>query len=403
MKLVGRVGVRRLVSLVAATSLGTGAAAVLAAPAFAGQPVSAIDTVTVSQTRVAVDSTLRVDATWSLADGEAKAGDTFTLTMPTDPRLISTAMTFKLLDQNSTQVGTCVTTATDVTCTFNDYVETHSDVRGTLFVWTTVKSEASHSTATFTADGKAIVVPIPPIGPVGNQVWPTRPLKTGTIDHDAASWSVLMPGATLLAEPGDITITDTYDSRLGDLVAAPKIYWVTESQWTATSPSPWSYNQYLSNPSEFTFTLDPANHSVTVTIDRAAIHADRLYLLQYRNTLPADVVDGEIFTNHAAGTNWQTDSEITMHGAGGDARGDRRAVPPVPPAPPTPTPVTPTQKMDTPTTPAVSSPSATATAGASKNSALASTGASVLGAAGIAFLLLAGGATVLVIRRRKAA
>lgn len=421
MNFAQRVGVRTACSTLTALALGAAGVAALATTASAAE-LHVIDGVEITQnSEITNGSYVRIDATWSVEDGAAKSGDTFTLSLPSDHTFAAHPIAFELTDPDATTIGSCVANEFDISCTFNEFVESHTGVHGSLYVWATAQKTSTEELVTFTAGGEDIEVPLPGGGiyPNDAQVWPTSPIKTGKVQGDHAGWSIIMPGSTLLAAPGDTTITDTYDARLGEVVKGPKVYWVTKEQWT--SANPWGYDQYLAD-TEFSSTLTPESHSLSVTIKRDAIQAERLYLVQYENRLPANVADGDEFTNHVVGNGWETDGAAMLYGAGGAGVGLLRAEPgtpcvpggpvtpecpvtPVAPAGPG-TPVAPDAPGATPTANAAPAPAATtasakpSTAAKAQGKDLPRTGAAVLGVAGVALALLAGGAAVLIIRRR---
>lgn len=269
---------------------------------------------------VSVGDSMRIEATWAVQN--AQQGDTFALTLPTSPRFDGTPMTFPLREPGGSEIGTCVATAVDIQCTLNNYVTTHPDISGSLYFFATAAEESSESDVTFKTNGRDIIVPVPggKIGPEEPQSWFADPFKDGVIRY--ADWSieysVYIPGQIALQQPSPIVVSDKYDPRLGPLTRDPRVYYVSEAQWT--SPNPWGYDQYL-DTSEFSWT-DDGSGNLEVTIDPAAIDPDLLYIVKYRLALPWDAREGDTYVNTASGSNWSVSNSTVYREAGGGGTGN---------------------------------------------------------------------------------
>ncbi len=314
---------RAVGALLALAVSGLGFAA--GAGTAAATEIEAITGVAITQPMagVKVGTSVRVDATWSAAG--AHADDTFTLRLPTSPGLEGVARTFDLTDPAGAVVGSCAVGAAAITCTLNDYVTTHTDVSGSLYFWAVALDESSDGKVIFGTEGGPIAVTVPggAIGPRDSMAWPDDAMKDGRIDEARGliEWSVIVPGAKL-REAGEspIVVTDAFDSRLGALVATPKIYWVTEAQWL--SPDPWNFDQFL-GAADFTYADGDAPNEFTLRLNPASIEANRLYIIQYKTPLPADAEGGDAWTNTATGRTWEAAKRLQFQGAGGAGDGDR--------------------------------------------------------------------------------
>lgn len=314
-------GSRILACVAALTVVGGGAT--LAVQSASAAELDAITSVTVASQPISQGNYFQVEATWAIDNGHA--GDTFTLNLPTSPNVDGVATSFDLKDPSGAVLGNCVVTQEKFVCTLNNYVETHTNVAGTLNFWAKATEESSESTFVFTT-GTGVTIPVPiPDGGIGphdsGHPWPGKPFKDGLYDpaKNSLRYSVYIPGSTLISMSDPKTVTDTYDPRLVGHFYNPKVYWVTQAQWTA--PNPFNYNQYLTQGSDFTVIDGPGAH-LTATFSADVIQADRLYILQYDFTLPAGAKTGDVFANVAAGESWSAATSVQYWGAGGDGGGD---------------------------------------------------------------------------------
>lgn len=110
--------------------LGTFGAAGTATVAHAAN-VGAVTGVTSSPDPGGVPSgtTIGVGVVVSVPDA-AKVGDTFSLTL--DSHVVGMSNSFDMKDPHGAIIAQCVVAARAVTCTYTNYVETHSDITATL-------------------------------------------------------------------------------------------------------------------------------------------------------------------------------------------------------------------------------------------------------------------------------
>lgn len=80
-----------------------------------------------------VDSTVTLDYTWSLPDGQGYGqGDTFTFQLPEQFRLFNDIQGDLTSDEGTVGTFTVSQATHQVVMTFNDYIESHANVQGTL-------------------------------------------------------------------------------------------------------------------------------------------------------------------------------------------------------------------------------------------------------------------------------
>ena len=269
---------------------------------------------------IGVGQRYAVDATWAVPAG-AVAGDTFRLDFPSPVRAYSAS--FVLRDSAGAAVGECVVSESSIVCTLGDYVESHGDVRGSLhFLAQSTVATDDDSYVFTTGNGIEIRVPIPGGGIVEGgepSTAPTSPKKWGWLNDDGTSitWQVVVPSDVLAADPPPVLV-DAYDARMGFDASSLTAGWVPASKWAS-----WEYHEVVAGTGPETFTLvdSPATHSFEFTFNEPVTSEDRVYMLKYRTTLPADARDGDLFGNTVtasgeAFTTWPVEF-VTAGGEGG--------------------------------------------------------------------------------------
>lgn len=235
----------------------------------------------------------RVKAFWELpASPQAKDKDTITLHFP-QPVMAGWASTFVLEDAAGEDVGTCVVEVENITCTLNDYVETHSDIGGELWFQAQARQTTEEDSLTLVT-GNDTVVPLPLPG--GGIVPRTDPEpvdveKWGWVSQDGTEFlwrifvqaSVLQPGADGLP----VEIKDTLDVALTrtDL----KVGWI--SNWNNGDYTP--HTTWLGTDG---FTRSDAGNVMTLAVN-APVRTTGLYVIHYSSPVPAGTEPGDIFSN----------------------------------------------------------------------------------------------------------
>lgn len=290
--------------------------------------LDAIKTVTITQPldEVHLWQSLRIEATWAVPDG-SHAGDTFTLAFPDSPRVTGFAQTFDLKTPAGAVVGTCDVTQDGFACTLSPYVETATNVHGTLFFYAQVSSVGEGGTFRFTTgDEMVIEVPVPGGEVVPGSGWsaPEQPVKGGWVSTDGrtAVWEVYVPSEFLAASAGGpVVVTDTYDSRLTMRDDSLVVAYVPLADWNNGDYG--SSAVRLSPGTGYVYTPDAAGSSFDLTFVDPVTDGSRMYVFTYRMSLPAGVQDGDTFANQVAGsTGWDDQRVLEYAAAGGDGSGD---------------------------------------------------------------------------------
>ncbi|MGW6003471.1 Ig-like domain-containing protein [Oerskovia enterophila] len=302
---------------------------VLAMPrTAAAAEVDAIKTVTITEPvdEVHLWQSLRIEATWAVPDG-SRAGDTFTLAFPQSPRVTGFATTFDLKTPEGAVVGTCDVTQDGFACTLSPYVETATNVHGTLYFWAQVDDVGEGGTFSFvTGNDMVIQVPVPGGEVIPGAGWraPEQPLKNGWVSTDGrtAVWDVYVPSAFLAASAGGpVVVTDTYDPRLTMRDDSLVVGYVPLADWNDGDFS--GDAVWLERGTGYVYTPDVAGSSFDLTFVDPVTDGSRMYMVRYEMTLPAGVQDGDTFGNQIAGSSgWDDQRVLEYAGAGGDGDGD---------------------------------------------------------------------------------
>ncbi|WP_336708415.1 Ig-like domain-containing protein [Oerskovia sp. USHLN155] len=290
--------------------------------------LDAIKTVTLTQPldEVHLWQSLRIEATWAVPDG-SHAGDTFTLAFPDSPRVTGFAQTFDLKTPAGAVVGTCDVTQDGFACTLSSYVETATNVHGTLFFYAQVSSVGEGGTFTFTTGNEMVIeVPVPGGEVVPGSGWsaPEQPVKGGWVSTDGrtAVWEVYVPSEFLAASAGGpVVVTDTYDPRLSMRDDSLVVAYVPLADWNNGDYG--SSAVRLSPGTGYVYTPDVAGSSFDLTFVDPVTDGSRMYIFTYRMSLPVGVQDGDTFANQVAGsTGWDDQRVLEYAAAGGDGGGD---------------------------------------------------------------------------------
>ncbi len=291
-------------------------AAVIATPATArAAEVAGITSLTITEPtdQIKVWDRIAFEATWAVPD-TATAGDTFRLAFPTSPSLTGVRDSFALTAPDGQTVGNCEVSTGELVCTLTDYVDSHTDVSGTLHFRARADEETTLTEIPFTTGGGTVVpVDVPGgIGPVPEFPAPTTPTKWGdvTLDGRNIAWGVNIPSSALAGEAP--TLTDTFTAGLVLDPASVTVAYVLAKDWAGGK---YTVSTGLQSGSEFTVT-EVSSESFTVTVN-APIVADAIYVLRYKTALPADVRPGDAFHNTVTGSRWVTESTPVIYSQGG--------------------------------------------------------------------------------------
>lgn len=284
-------------------------------------------TITESTDPITVYQQLQINATWAVADS-AVAGDTFSLTFPTDPQLSGFVDTITLKDPLGAAVATCVVTATGFKCTLTSYADTRSNVSGTLSFFASFTQESSNTEVTFLT-GSSATIPVTIPGGVGPQVGDgtiphfDEPTKWGWVTDgtNLTQWHIFLPSADVVGHDGTpITLTDTIDPRLVVDLSTLSIVFVLDSDW---NDGKYGDNYaWLDEGTDYALSPGPAANQLQITLGYAPA-APGTFHIQYRAPLPAERADGDTYVNTIAGTDlWSTQDQVRYRAADGDGNGD---------------------------------------------------------------------------------
>ncbi len=282
--------------------------------------------------RLEVGQTSRVSFDWSLIGTGATAGDTFSLVLTRNFQAVSGTIDLRVAG-GADSAGTCTlspmtpTVGPKVVCVLSDYVDSHDDVTGSLWIEVQTVTSTTETSLSLTVDGNVVLVPIPPggIGAQGYGPVPTNASKRGywsNPERTAITWYVDVPGS-FVGTTNPLEIVDTYSAGLTLIASgaqAPSFTSIemTQAAWDLQSWSP-------VNPAQWELTPD-VSQSFHVSLQQP-IDQTRLYRFKYQTSLdyPENSIPGDVFSNVAVvnGTTYRTSLTYTTTG-GGSAIGSGR-------------------------------------------------------------------------------
>jgi LPXTG-motif cell wall-anchored protein len=312
---------RRLALGLAAVLAGSASGLLLTAPATAS-PVPAVTGVQIANAPpLMTDTPYTIEATWAV-DDVVTAGDTFELDFPA--ALTGYAATFALRDTEDAEVGTCVVSSSSFLCTLGDYVDTHTDVNGTLHFQARFTEAVEEEEVVFIADNDTTVAMATP-GGVADSTGdvPQEPQKWGSVYADGKSmtWALTVPAEFLAAAGGEpVTIVDVYDEALTFDPTAMSARWSYDSDW---GDEVWHDVSQGTGPGTYSVVADESTNTFAVTFIAPVTSDDRFYQFLTEMDFPAGVQDGEAFGN----TMTVADRTVTARpvqyiASGGDGEGD---------------------------------------------------------------------------------
>ncbi|MFJ2505575.1 Ig-like domain-containing protein [Microbacterium sp. NPDC087592] len=317
----GRCIARRLALGLVAILVGS-VPALFATAAATAAPVTAITGVEIMNAPPLMTETpYTVEATWAV-DDTAMAGDTFSLDFPDS--MSGYAASFALRDDDGAEVGSCVVSSGSFLCTLGDYVETHTNVSGSLHFQARFTSAFDDESVVFTADN-GLTFDMATPGGVGDNAasLPQSPEKWGSVNFDGESmtWALNIPAEVLASADGQpVTIADEYDEQLTFDPAATSARWTLDSDW---GDDVWHTVSHGTGAGTYSLVADAASHTFTVTFNEPVTSDDRVYQFITVMDFPSGVQDGEAFGNSmtVAGRT-VTASPVTYVASGGDGDGD---------------------------------------------------------------------------------
>lgn len=317
-----------------AVALGVTALAllpVLTAPAAATAAVDtgAVTSITITSPDPAdpsapltVGQMFRVDVAWALP-ATAAPGDTFSVSFPSPVSGYSSA--FTLTDAAGAEVGTCTVDSDAFDCALGDYVASHTGITGTLYFYASAV-ETSGSTLLFqSSDGTVFHVAVPGGGiahGTGGAATPppTALAKGGWQNADGSlGWLIYLPGALLLHDGAEVTVTDTYDARLSLIPASLSVERVANADWNGGDWSG-SSTRLTEGSGPGTYTSAESAPSFQLTVHDP--DPQSTYVVYYQLSVPAGTPDGTVFDNSVRGDGIGSDeASVSYVTAGGAASG----------------------------------------------------------------------------------
>lgn len=315
---------RTVGAAVAVTGLvGLPVSGVFSPPARADEVPGAITSVDLVDERVDRYATMRLTLIWAVPDS-AEAGDTFELTLPPELEAVDGAA-FDLRDTAGERVATALVRDGLVTFTLTDYVDTHTDVRGSA--WFEV------SFADSVEIGQELDLFFETTGRVfGDSVTVARvtgdystaatkwqrfadPDKDGPLtERDGILWALNAPRVTTATAGGDITFTDTPGPGQAIVCDSIDMFWGTKNSGGVDQVG-------FYGPDRYTKTCSP--ESVTITMKTYDTDTGRIPYLLGRSRITdsslAEYRNSGTVRVHRGGT--YTVGDTVEAGAGGDGEG----------------------------------------------------------------------------------
>ncbi|MEX2784956.1 Ig-like domain-containing protein [Streptococcus sp. H49] len=239
----------------------------------------------------------RINANFSLPNGQVKAGDTTTMHLPTN-LAFGDSKAFEIRDTDGNVVANAVIdpSSRQVVLTYTDYVETHSDITGSFFFYAYVNhnvvTQAGTVPVVMDIEGKTFDAGSVEYNGVG-EARQTTLTKSGWISSDDVihyQVPINRAGVGLLSA----VVTDSLQSV--GVSYLPETLKIEKGTWVAQNGS-WVFQNGIDVTSDFTvnYTEDGRGFS----IDFGNINPEDGYYLTYDVVPSYKPADGENFFNRA--------------------------------------------------------------------------------------------------------
>lgn len=302
-----------------------GASAASAAPPY--ETEATITSIDVVSEEVESGTDAQLTGTWSLPDNPTTPAG-FTIDLP--PELQGLADAFSLLDDGGEAMGSCVVTATQIVCDFDDaYLLSHPrNLSGSFDFWANIRTKVTEDTeTTYTIGGQDVTVIVTPSTDVcvGDCIFTGRGSdKSGTYDRatDTIMWVVRIASGPDGAAGGESMVVEDNLGPNQELLTAfngktyPMLRYTDELVITAGNlqqPGNWvevPLDQY-----------DVDGGTVSWTAE-----AGYYYSIRYVSKTTDGGAAGT-YTNEATvttdGNDGHVRSEVVRQGGGGSGTGDR--------------------------------------------------------------------------------
>ncbi|WP_158297164.1 Ig-like domain-containing protein [Zhihengliuella sp. ISTPL4] len=281
--------------------------------------VSGVTSVSISDPvdEITVYENFRITAEWAFA-ADAVAGDSFTLTLPTAPRVEGIASSFEVFDPAGAVVATCTVHAGSVVCIASDYVNTHADVRGSLSFWAEAQQPTTDAALFFsTPDGLVLSAPVPggAIRPEAAYAPFTETHVDGILSTDGtAGWTIFLSSQEL-AQGAVITSSLSpglvLDPSTIALVSFPVATW-NDGQPTV------QIDLHEGLDYDMVPGRDPSTFSIVMT---SAPASDAVYRVRFQAAFPTWARDGDAFSVAVSGSGLTPAAgTVLFSGGGGEAQ-----------------------------------------------------------------------------------
>ena len=255
-------------------------------------------------------SRFRIDADWKVPD-DAKAGETFGMTLPDEFGRLSSG--FDVKNENGDLLATCDVSGDDrpeVVCTLTDFVDTHEDVNGSLWLEVEASEATENSYVEFIINGEPYEVDLPGEGGIiGDNPATEVPWKNVNFvnDKNEMIWNMHIPSD--VADNGTMRIsddlvegTDANGLESHSLVGLDEGGYLAIDRRQVDADGQFTGGWETVSPDDYTasFPRESGGKSFEVEIRNVPDTPKYIYALKYK-TKPDDgiLVEGNKFSNDA--------------------------------------------------------------------------------------------------------
>lgn len=255
-------------------------------------------------------SRFRIDADWKVPD-DAKAGETFGMTLPDEFGRLSSG--FDVKNENGDLLATCDVSGDDrpeVVCTLTDFVDTHEDVNGSLWLEVEASEATENSYVEFIINGEPYEVDLPGEGGIiGDNSATEVPWKNVNFvnDKNEMIWNMHIPSD--VADNGTMRIsddlvegTDANGLESHSLVGLDEGGYLAIDRRQVDADGQFTGGWETVSPDDYTasFPRESGGKSFEVEIRNVPDTPKYIYALKYK-TKPDDgiLVEGNKFSNDA--------------------------------------------------------------------------------------------------------
>jgi serine-aspartate repeat-containing protein C/D/E len=241
----------------------------------------------------------RINATFSLPNGQVSEGDTTTITLPSEFRFGDTT-SFELKDANGNIVAHAVidSNTKTVVLTYTNYAETHSDITGSFFFYagvdTAVVNEEKTITTNIDVEGTVFPVEIDFEG-IDNHDYPIS--KAGWfMDNSENEIQYYVAINRVKQAYPNVVVSDLLKNE--GVTYAPGTFKIYKGEWERNAANTdWVLADRVDVTSNYTIDFSSDNQSFS--IDFGNIGEDDQFAIYYIAKVAYTPVQGELFVNTA--------------------------------------------------------------------------------------------------------